>query len=471
MTASTNVAILAGFPQRTRVELAIAVAAVMIVTLVVTEPTLMLLAVCIPLALLAAFSFDRFVYAVVFFLPWYPIHDIFLPTRFVFFAGVCILKYREGASLESFLWKGWLRKGALAFAAIVISSLLLSDFRTVLSAYASVIRQVSYFATFLGVAAWASTRERMVQIIKTVLVSTLGVCVFGFYQAFDGSFTRFYFHLYPGLEEVYEGLGGWSGRITSFLYHYNSLAGYLNTVIPLALGVAVLSKNRGLRALGFTCLCFSAAALYLTSSRGGLVACAAVALAGVWYLAPRRKTVALLLISVMVAASIALPLAWLGGFEAERLQNVGDFTQQSRLAMWGAAVIIFLQHPMLAAGVGTYRFRFHPYVPGVKEDLDAHNIYLHTLAEVGVVGFVVFFATLWGFFRRAVKLTAGQDELEPILGIAVIGAMAATMVHGIVDYIFLVCPPYGTLFWLLLGLSLAAWENLSNDSARTLQEA
>lgn len=471
MTASTSVAIPAEFPQRTRVEMAIAIAAVVIVTLVVTEPTLMLLAVCIPLAFLAAFSFDWFVYAVVFFLPWYPIHDIFLPTRFVLFAGVCIIRYREGASLESFLWKGWLRKGAWAYAAIVVFSLLLSDFRTVLSAYASVIRQVSYVVTFLGVAAWACTRERMLQIIKTVLVSTLGVCLFGFYQAFDGSFTRFYFHLYPGLEEVYEGLGGWSGRITSFLYHYNSLAGYLNTVIPLALGVAVLAKNRGLRALGFTCLCFSAAALYLTSSRGGLVAYAAVALVSVWYLVPRRKTVAMLLISAMVAASIALPLAWLGGFEAERLQNVDDFTQQSRLAIWGAAVIIFLQHPVLGAGVGTYRFRFHPYVPGVKEDLDAHNIYLHTLAEVGAVGFVAFFATMWGFFRRAVRLTRGQDELESILGIAVIGAMAATMVHGLVDYIFLVCPPYGTLFWLLLGLSLAAWENLSNGSVGTLPAA
>src|SRR5262249_31410764 len=107
MTASTNFAIPAEFPRRTRVETAIAILAVVVVTVVVTEPTLMLLAVCIPLALLAAFSFDRFVYAVVFFLPWYPIHDIFLPTRFVLFAGVCILRYREGASLESFLWKGW----------------------------------------------------------------------------------------------------------------------------------------------------------------------------------------------------------------------------------------------------------------------------------------------------------------------------------------------------------------------------
>lgn len=445
-----------------RPELAIALITVTLIALIATQPGFLVAALCVGLALTAVVNFDLFVCAMIFFLPWYPfldwkfpLHDVFLTTRFLFLGVVAVRQINRGVSMKSWLWDSWFSKGAWLFAVVEIASLLLSDYRTASDPYPSLVKQLSYIAMFFAMTGWASTRDRIIRVFHIILVSTIGVCLFGFYQSLEGSFTGLFFRLYPRMEAVYQAQGGWSGRITSFLFHYNSLAGYLNTVAPLALGLAVLAKDQWQRGLGFVTLVFVGAAQYLTGSRGGLAGIGAVALVSVFYLAPRRKTVAVLLIASILAATLALTLAYEGDLEADRYKAVDDFTLESRIAIWGAATMVFLQYPVLGAGVGTFRSRFHTYVPGIRDDLDAHNLYLHTLAETGIIGFLLFFATMWGSFRCALSLRKQQERLGMIVGITVIGALAALMVHGLVDYIFLVSPQFGSLFWMLLGIGRA----------------
>src|SRR5262249_12042978 len=128
-------------------------------------------------------------------------------------------------------------------------------------------------------------------------------------------------------------------------------------------------------------------------------------------------------------------------------------------------------------GFGTFRFNFHQFVPGIKDDLDAHNLYLQTAAETGIIGFIVFFASMWMFFRHGFTLMRSDDPFWRMVGIGVCGALGVTMVHGLVDYIFIVSPQFGNLFWLVLALCLVAGEQagreagpansgMSGDSAR-----
>jgi len=477
MTASKSDALQPELRLEFRPELAIAIGAVTVITLIVVQPGFLVAALCVGLALIALLNFDLFVCAMVFFLPWYPfiewkfpVHYIFLLARFIVFGAVAVVQVRKGISLRSWLWEGRVRKGVWLFTAIAIASLLISDYRSVFAAYPALATLLSYIATFFGMMGWAHSRERITRIVKIVLISTIGVCLFGFYQAFEGSFTGFYFRLYPRMEAIYEVQGGWHGRITSFLFHYNSLAGYLNVAAPVALGAAVLAKDRWLRALGFIYLSLSGAALYLTGSRGGLAGYGAIAFIGLCFMAPRRKTVAVLIITSILASVIGASLWYIGDLEADRFRDVDDFTLESRVAIWGAATLIFLQHPVLGAGVGTFRFRFHQYIPGIKDDVDAHNVYLQLLAETGIVGFLVFFATMWGFFRRGLKLLKGTDMLGRIMGMGTAGAIVGMMGHGLVDYIFNVSPQFGALFWMVLGLGMAAQGQLSMESTgRNLQ--
>jgi hypothetical protein len=39
------------------------------------------------------------------------------------------------------------------------------------------------------------------------------------------------------------------------------------------------------------------------------------------------------------------------------------------------------------------------------------------------------------------------------------------MGHGLVDYIFNVSPQFGALFWMVLGLGMAAQAQVNNESA------
>lgn len=467
MRAETNSALQPTMATRDRGQMVIALTAVMAAALMVSFQGFLLLALCGSLGILALVNFDFYLCSIVFLLPWYPfvdwklpVRDAFLLAHFVLFAGMCVIQQRSGVAWRDWLWRGWLRKGAIAFAGFAILSLVFSESRDAEGAAKALVKLLSYTAVFLTISGWAVTRERITRIIRLLLISTVIVCVFGLYQAIVDDFTGLYFWLYPDMEAVFLAGGGWLGRITSLLFHYNSLAGYLNAVIPLALAVAVLAKETATRRLAFLSLSLSCAATYFTASRGGLVALGALFVFGLFYLRPRKKTMAATLSAVLVASAIVLLIS--AGIpdrtQSGRLQTMDNFTLDSRLALWGAAGAIFVEHPILGAGFGTYRFALQQYVPGINDQLDAHNLYLQTLAETGVIGFVVFFLMIWACYRSAFNLIKDSDSLSRIVGFAVCGCVGATLIHGMVDYIFIASPQFGNLFWLLLGLGVAARE-------------
>ncbi|HLY99156.1 MAG TPA: O-antigen ligase family protein, partial [Candidatus Angelobacter sp.] len=328
-------------------------------------------------------------------------------------------------------------------------------------AWKALAKLLSYVLFFFSATGWLTSEKQISRTITILLISGIGVALFGFYQAFAQDFTRLYFWLYPMEEQNFDAQGGWAGRITSFLFHYNSLAGYLNVVIPAALGTLLLAKSRGLRYMGFFSLSVALAALYLTGSRGGLIACAGIFLAGVWYFVPRRATILAMMASLLLAAAIAVPLSTERGFERSQGgqdQAAEDMSREGRLALWGAAGLIFLNHPILGAGYGNFKFLFHNYVPGVEENIDAHNLYLQFLSETGIAGFAVFFFLVTAFARMGFRLRGAEGPWHRITGFALLGTLAGFLVHGAVDFIFGVSPQFGNIFWLTMGLGLAAFE-------------
>jgi putative exporter of polyketide antibiotics len=58
----------------------------------------------------------------------------------------------------------------------------------------------------------------------------------------------------------------------------------------------------------------------------------------------------------------------------------------------------------------------------------------------------------------SLKLVKHPDPLFRIVGVGVCGAIAATLIHGMVDFLFNVAPQFGALFWLVLALGIAAYQ-------------
>ncbi len=137
-------------------------------------------------------------------------------------------------------------------------------------------------------------------------------------------------------------------------------------------------------------------------------------------------------------------------------QTVTDenFAVIERLAHWVAALRMWEQEPWLGIGPGNYAV-VYPAVrlPLWEEALGhAHNLYLNTLADSGLIGLTAFVAmwlalVVWVWRRRG---SAGDWQTAASLG--VLGAIAHAVVHNVFDNIFV----QGNYLHLALSIALLA---------------
>jgi O-antigen ligase len=161
--------------------------------------------------------------------------------------------------------------------------------------------------------------------------------------------------------------------------------GYANALGGLAaIGLAaavVLVRVPRLRLLGpALCLLF-AVTLALTQNRSGWLA----ALAGIAVALPlawgrRRLAVAA---GGVIALALALALALPAGSLADDLAAHGG---GNRPWYWHVAWSQASDHPVAGRGAGTFELAWLEERPIEESVLDAHSLYLETLAELGVVG-------------------------------------------------------------------------------------
>jgi putative inorganic carbon (hco3(-)) transporter len=408
---------------------------------------------------LAALRVKPLLPLIIFFLPvtpflnWnFPIRDLSTLVRFSLFAGALLYRATHHSNLRKWFFGGWLTRAVLGYLVIAIASAVFLNPLT-LDAQRELMRLASYVCFYYVVIDWCHTEDNTRTLLKVLMASTIVVAIFGLWQAVSGGYTAVYDFLYPIQEEISQ-IPTWEGRITSFLEHYNGLAGYLNLVIPFCLAFAMGGTDPVLRTLSRWCLALAGIALLLTQSRGGLLAFIAILLVHVCFSARDRKTrvrrVALALVACLLVAAVA-------GFFFQRLTEIDDFTAVSRVAIWGGAFTVFVRSPVLGTGFGNLRA-----LMGGLLNLpdgwtgDAHNLYLELLAETGVIGFLVFGLLMILAMRTALRQLRWTDNhFNKMTALAIFAVICGVLVHGMVDYLFHTTPQVTALFFLVLGLLTA----------------
>jgi hypothetical protein len=173
----------------------------------------------------------------------------------------------------------------------------------------------------------------------------------------------------------------------------------------------------------------------LTKSRGGLIV--AMLVPGVYIV--RRFGLA----AIAPAALLALPVLLLGG----RSGGNADMSTLLRYEAWKAGLDMFASSPFY--GVGAQRFFDFHY-------LTAHNSYVLTLAELGVVGMFLFVTLIYLSIKT---LYVGLRELAKVPGTAaaqVWGMALMSAMIGIAFQINTLSMAYHSVVWLFLGL-VGAW--------------
>jgi O-antigen ligase len=177
------------------------------------------------------------------------------------------------------------------------------------------------------------------------------------------------------------------------------------------------------------------ATVVLTKSRGGLIV--AMLVPGVYIV--RRFGLA----AIAPAALLAIPVLLLGG----RSGGNADMSTLLRYEAWKAGLDMFASSPFY--GVGAQRFVDFHY-------LTAHNSYVLTLAELGVVGMFLFVTLIYLSIKT---LYVGLRELARIPGTAaaqVWGMALMSAMIGIAFQINTLSMAYHSVVWLFLGL-VGAW--------------
>lgn len=450
------VATLAGHQSRRRTELLLVTASVGLTLAAYLSPLALALVAGAAVLFLASMRFRPLLLAIVFAMPvnpylsWnLPIKDLQTLLRLCLFAGAFLARQRAGEPLRPWLFSGRITRAVLGYFAIaVIASTVLNH--PTGEAARELMRLGSYLCLYYAILDWARAEHDLKAILQALLISSVAVTVFGFYQEASGGYSPLYRALYP-IQDAALAIPPWSGRITSFLSHYNGLAAYLNMVVPFCIGLAVWARDRFSRILGGTCFVLASVAILLTQSRGGLLAYVSILLVSACLL-PRTRGARLRWATAVVLFSIASALV--AGLIFKRLAGVDSYTEITRLAIWAGAGMLFAGSPILGVGYGNFKLALTSAIT-VPDGfmLDAHNLYLELLAETGVAGFAVFAVLVVVCLRHARRMLhdSGQ-EMTGIVGFAVIAALGSVLVHGMVDYVFHNSPQCAAMFFLLLAL-------------------
>jgi O-antigen ligase len=210
-----------------------------------------------------------------------------------------------------------------------------------------------------------------------------------------------------------DALGRWimprsPDRVWGNLGQPNQLADYL--VLGLASGAFLYATDRLPLRWAAPATLVLAYVLNLTGSRSAWVYLAGlIALSGAFWALDRSRSNRRLLVLCSWALAACLVLPWLDKlFEpntltaASRLGSAEILTDE-RPRIWKAALLMFLDSPLL--GIGVRQFGWHHFAlnaempePRMLGFTDhAHNLLLHVLAEFGLAGFALLatFAVLW----------------------------------------------------------------------------
>jgi hypothetical protein len=218
---------------------------------------------------------------------------------------------------------------------------------------------------------------------------------------------------------------------------------------PLTLAVVASARSWSVKLLGVWSMVGFLAAIYLTQSRGAfiaaIIALAVFLLASGWRLA--RWTI---LAPAFVLLLFANPLT---GPRLETLLQLGDTSSSNvdlslvaRQTAVKAGSQMFLDHPILGIGTGNFTSEVVNYQLklGARSNEDnasavgvaAHNTYLETAAETGVVGLVSLLLLFGSVGTLTLRSLSRMRAMGTVLRVDRDEMMVAGLLAGLVAYCF-----------------------------------
>lgn len=149
--------------------------------------------------------------------------------------------------------------------------------------------------------------------------------------------------------------------------------------------------------------------------------------------------------------------------EASNVPITADnFATLERLAHWQTGLNMYRDHPALGVGVGNFNARFEEY--SIREEFrisqgHAHNYYIHTLAETGLIGLLVYLSLLLTIIFIALRVLlarTAQGTLARMIVLGAFGSIIAVATHNLFENLHVL--NLGIVISLLWALVIAGHE-------------
>lgn len=192
-------------------------------------------------------------------------------------------------------------------------------------------------------------------------------------------------------------------------------------------------------------------ALVMTKSRGSLVAFAVAVVFMFWI---NSKSFLRFVRNILLLAAVSVPFVFITGTykRIAQIVNIYDENIVTRFALWDKAIYLFKQSPILGIGFGRYNdIAWKDYdmvhlsgfpgifsvykMPGyIFDTSNAHNSYLHFLAETGVIGLAMVIS-FWVFcfiiIFRSYKLA--ESKFSKKVYLSALGSIIALFVLSLTE--------------------------------------
>jgi tetratricopeptide (TPR) repeat protein len=231
----------------------------------------------------------------------------------------------------------------------------------------------------------------------------------------------------------------------------NNLAGYLEMLLPIGLAYTLTGRLTHLQKVlvGYASLAIFVG-IVVSVSGGGWIATGLTLLAFVTFVIRQRGyrwQVILMVVGLLAVGALFVANSRFSRDRQRRLDftsNVEDF----RYRLWVPAAEIWKDNLLWGAGPAHFDYRFRQYRPA-SNDMQArpdraHNDYVNTLADWGLVGFLIILSIWalfywevfrsWSFVQRAPNdlNTKRSNKSTVVLGGAL--GLLAILLHSFVDF-------------------------------------
>jgi putative inorganic carbon (HCO3(-)) transporter len=293
------------------------------------------------------------------------------------------------------------------------------------------------------------SKEQIKRMLWAILASALLVTFYGFYQYLHGMDIK----AMDWVDD--EQFPELTVRVFSTLQNPNLLAGYLVTIISLAIGFGCKAKSRRGQAVFLVLTVIFGVCLVLTYSRGAWISLLFVA--GAYGLYYNRK------VFWLMVPLVGILLFLHNGFY-ERILSIANPTDSSaamRMGLWQSTFAMIVEKPFLGIGWGAYWMVYPKYDFFLNDPnttiYHAHNMYLNIAAEVGIPGLIAFMGVLYSHSKACLGvIRSKQNHWSVGLALGVLFALIGICVNGLTDFTMF-SNQLALLFWLLNGLVAVLW--------------